>query len=134
MSVRVVTRLFKHATNLVRIQCKRNLGTTNITEKINAAQQVTQQPARAFSNQVVPRNFGLRNVGIQLGIQARKILIDNVLSRVTNSLASELRKKAAKRYCNLFYYLFIICQPKFNLEYDLLRSKSTLSVFFIQNV
>lgn len=97
MSVRVLTRLFKHATTLVRIQCKRNLGTATITEKINAAQQVTSQPTRAFNNQVVPRSFGLKNVGIQLGIQARKILIDNVLSRVTNSLAAELRKKAARR-------------------------------------
>lgn len=96
MSVRVVTRLFKHATTLVRLQCKRNLD-TNIAEKINAAQQVSAQPSRAFTNQVVARHSGLRNVGIQIGIQARKILIDNVLSRVTNSLAAELRKKAARR-------------------------------------
>lgn len=107
MSVRILTRLFKHATTLVRIQCKRNLGTANIAENINAAQQVTPQPSRAFSNQVVSRHFGLRNVGIQLGIQARKILIDNVLSRVTNSLAAELRKKAARRYQQYFYLSMI---------------------------
>lgn len=123
MSARLITRLFKNATILVRIQCKRNLGTANITEKINAAQQVSTQANRAFSNQIVPRTFGLRNVGIQLGIQARKILIDNVLSRVTNSLAAELRKKAARRYyisvgytfdniqsplsCNLNLFLFL---------------------------
>lgn len=95
--MRVLTRLFKHATTLVRIQCKRNFDTAIITEKINAAQHVTTQPSRAFNNQIVPRSSGLKNVGIQLGIQARKILIDNVLSRVTNSLAGELRKKAARR-------------------------------------
>ncbi|KAJ8948925.1 hypothetical protein NQ314_008327 [Rhamnusium bicolor] len=99
MSVRALgTRLFKHGTAFIRHICKRDLNTTTIAEKINAGQQVTStQPSKVFNQQVVPRNFGLRNVGVKIGLQARRILIDNVLNRVTNSLAGELRKKAARR-------------------------------------
>ncbi|KAJ8938203.1 hypothetical protein NQ318_011699 [Aromia moschata] len=99
MSVRAIgTRLFKHGTALVRSAWKRDLNSTNIADKINAAQQATpSRPTRIFNNQAVSKHFGLRSVGVQIGLQARRILIDNVLNRVTNSLAGELRKKAARR-------------------------------------
>lgn len=99
MSVRALgTRLFKHGTSFVRHLCKRELNTT-IADKINAAQQLPTAAAAPARNsaQIVPRNFVLRNVGAQLGLQARRILIDNVLNRVTNSLAADLRKRAARR-------------------------------------
>ncbi|KAJ8918338.1 hypothetical protein NQ315_008031 [Exocentrus adspersus] len=99
MSIRALgTRLFKHGTIFIRHIRKRDLNTSIITDKINAVQQATSsQPAKAFNNHVTPRSFGLRTVGIQIGLQARKILIDNVLNRVTNSLAADLRKRAARR-------------------------------------
>lgn len=99
MSVRALgTRLFKHGTAFIRHIRKRDLNSATITDKINAAQQATlSQSNKIHSNQVVPRYLALRNVGVQLGLQARKILIDNVLNRVTNSLAGELRRKAARR-------------------------------------
>lgn len=97
MSIRALgTRLFKHGTNVIRHIRKRNLNTTIIADKINAAQQATSQP-KALNNHLAPRGFGLRTVGVQIGLQARKILIDNVLNRVTNSLAADLRKRAARR-------------------------------------
>lgn len=97
MSVRYIgTRLFKHGTAVIRHFTQRNVHNINIAEKINAA-PVPTQPTRAFNNQIIPRSFALRNVGVQIGLQARRILIDNVLNRVTNSLAADLRKRAARR-------------------------------------
>ncbi|XP_018567039.1 serine/threonine-protein kinase PINK1, mitochondrial [Anoplophora glabripennis] len=97
MSIRALgTRLFKHGTSVIRHIRKRNLNTTIIADKINVAQQVAPQP-QALKNNLAPRGFGLRTVGVQIGLQARKILIDNVLNRVTNSLAADLRKRAARR-------------------------------------
>ncbi|RZC35857.1 serine/threonine-protein kinase PINK1, mitochondrial [Asbolus verrucosus] len=97
MSVRAVgIRLFKHGRSLVQQICKRDLNTT-IGDKINAVSQATAAPPPLPKTQAVPRNFALRNVGVQLGLQARRILIDNVLNRVTNSLSAELRKKATRR-------------------------------------
>ncbi|XP_056648015.1 serine/threonine-protein kinase Pink1, mitochondrial [Diorhabda sublineata] len=99
MSLRALgTRLIKHGTVLIRNTGKtREFNTkTIIAEKINATVSSTST-SNFTSNQVIPRRFGLRNVGIQIGLQARRILIDNVLNRVTNSLAADLRKKAARR-------------------------------------
>jgi PTEN induced putative kinase 1 len=97
MSVRAVgVRLFKHGRSFVQHLCKRDLNTT-IGDKINAVSQATAAPPSLPSAQAIPKNFALRNVGVQLGLQARRILIDNVLNRVTNSLSAELRKKATRR-------------------------------------
>lgn len=113
MSVRALgTRLFKHASELVKQTArKRYYNTANISEQINAAQQAAAPLVRSSNAQVVPRTFALRNVGIQIGLHARRILIDNVLNRVTNSLASELRKKAAKRLIllNVIRLIFTLC-------------------------
>lgn len=104
MSVRAIGgRLLRHGTAYVRILCRRYNNTTTIGDKINAFGKAPLPSAATGSNantssQVVTRNFALRNVGLQVGLHARKILIDNVLKRVTNTLAGELRKKAAKRY------------------------------------
>jgi PTEN induced putative kinase 1 len=99
MSLRALgTRLIKHGTVLIRNTGKnREFNTkTIIAEKINAA--VSSTPTSNFtSNRLTPRYFALRNVGVQIGLQARRILIDNVLNRVTNSLAADLRKRAARR-------------------------------------
>ena len=97
MSVRAVgTRLFKHGRSLIQQFCKRDLNTT-IGDKINAVSQAAAAPP-VPKTQAVPKNFALRNVGVQLGLQARRILVDNVLNRVTNSLSAELRKKATRRW------------------------------------
>lgn len=100
MSIRTVgSRLFKHGQTFVRNICRRNYNynTTNIAEKINVIQEVTSAPGPVSNTALVSRNFALRNVGLQFSIHARRIFIDNVLNRVTNSLASELRRKAARR-------------------------------------
>lgn len=89
MSIRAFgSRLFRHGQTYVRQLCKRDYTFSNIGEKINAA------PNTAVTR---PQRFALRNVGVQLTLHARRILIDNVLNRVTNSLAAELRKKTARR-------------------------------------
>ncbi|CAH0557225.1 unnamed protein product [Brassicogethes aeneus] len=98
MSVRALgTRLFKHGAAYVRHICRRDLNTAKIADKINAVSQAPSASAQVSNALVVPRKFALRNVGVQIGLQARRILIDNVLNRVTNSLAQELKKKAARR-------------------------------------
>lgn len=103
MSVRALgTRLFKHGRQFVGHLCRREYNSTNIAEKINVAQRASAPTGPVSNNQIVPRTFALRNVGIQVGQHARRILIDNVLNRVTNSLAAELRKRAAKRYLSSF--------------------------------
>jgi len=97
MSIR---HLFRHGRVLIQHFCKRELNTSNIGEKVNVLQQAAAPAPSQVSNavQAVPRqSHALRNVGVQLGLQARRILIDNVLNRVTNSLVSELRKKATRR-------------------------------------
>uniref|UniRef100_A0A6P7GSH9 non-specific serine/threonine protein kinase n=1 Tax=Diabrotica virgifera virgifera TaxID=50390 RepID=A0A6P7GSH9_DIAVI len=98
MSLRALgSRLFKHGSVLIRnTRNKREFNTKTIADKINAAASHTP-PSNFTSSQVVPRSFALRNVGVQIGLQARRILIDNVLNRVTNSLAADLRKRAARR-------------------------------------
>ncbi|KAL3280758.1 hypothetical protein HHI36_003993 [Cryptolaemus montrouzieri] len=98
MSIRILTRLFKHGTSLFRNIARKDLHTINIADKINAASNVpaASHQISQVSNRLIPQNF-VRNVGVQIGLQARRILIDNVLNRVTNSLAADLRKRAAKR-------------------------------------
>ncbi|XP_017785420.1 PREDICTED: serine/threonine-protein kinase PINK1, mitochondrial [Nicrophorus vespilloides] len=99
MSIRAFgTRLFRHGQTYVKLLCKRDINTKcNIAEKINVVQQSAPLQGASNSRQVIPRAFALRNVGLQVGLHARRILIDNVLNRVTNTLAAELRKKAARR-------------------------------------
>lgn len=98
MSLRAIgSRLFNHGRFVVRQFVKRDYN-VNISEKINAGHQaVVPAPQAPSTAQLVPRNFALRTVGIQVGLHARRIFIDNVLNRVTNTLAAELRKKAARR-------------------------------------
>ncbi|XP_044751034.1 serine/threonine-protein kinase Pink1, mitochondrial [Coccinella septempunctata] len=98
MSIRVLGRLFKNGTSLLRNICSRDIS-FNIAEKINAVSNVpvASEQVSQLQNRLIPRNSVFRNVGVQIGLQARRILIDNVLNRVTNSLAADLRKKAAKR-------------------------------------
>lgn len=93
MSLRAIaSRLFRHGQCYFRHAGvpKRDIHTSNIGERVNAARQVQQA-------QLVPRSFALRSVGLQVGLHARRILVDNVLNRVTSSLAAKLRKEAAKR-------------------------------------
>lgn len=99
MSLRALgSRLLKHGTALIRNTCnQRKLNTTTIGDKINAIQSAAPPSQVTNTRLATPRHFALRNVGVQIGVQARRILIDNVLNRVTNSLAAELRKKAARR-------------------------------------
>lgn len=99
MSVRAVgIRLLKHGKSFVQHICKRDLNTT-INEKINVVSKAPRSAlsAEASELQVVPsKSFSLRNVGAQLGLQARRVLIDNVLNRVTSNLAGNLRRKATR--------------------------------------
>lgn len=39
----------------------------------------------------------VRNVGFQVRAHTRRLFVDNVLRRVTNSLSTDLRRRAAKR-------------------------------------
>jgi PTEN induced putative kinase 1 len=39
----------------------------------------------------------VRNVGFQVHAHARRLFVDNVLRRVTNSLSADLRRRATKR-------------------------------------
>lgn len=92
MSLRAFGRgLFRHGTALVRSVYKRDYNSIKIAEKPIKVRDTTS------STSEVSRNYALRNVGLQVGIHARKLFVDSVLNRVTNSLAAELRKKAARR-------------------------------------
>lgn len=94
MSLRAIgSRLFKHGTALVRSAYKRDYNSVKIAEKVALAKDTGVRP-----QQVVARGFGLRNVGVQVGLHARRLFVDSVLNRVTNSLSAELRKKAARRF------------------------------------
>lgn len=94
MSLRAIgSRLFKHGIALVRSAYKREYNSIKIAEKVAPPKDTGTRP-----QQSVARSFALRNVGIQVGLHARKLFVDSVLNRVTNSLAAELRKKAARRY------------------------------------
>ncbi|CAH1105419.1 unnamed protein product [Psylliodes chrysocephalus] len=97
MSLRALgSRLLKHGTAFIRhTRNQREFNSKTIADKINARASAT--PQNLSSNQIVPRTHALRNFGAQIGLQARRILIDNVLNRVTNSLAADLRKRAARR-------------------------------------
>nr|CAD7403010.1 unnamed protein product [Timema cristinae] len=44
-----------------------------------------------------PGVSAVRNVGFNLHYHARRLFVDNVLRRVTNSLSADLRRRAAKR-------------------------------------
>ncbi|KAJ8977930.1 hypothetical protein NQ317_002904 [Molorchus minor] len=103
MSVRALgTRLFKHGTALVRHICKKQLNTAKITDKINAAQSAPPQPNQLFNNQLVPRQFGLRTVGVQIGLQARRILIDNVLNHSNKQPCCRFKEESCKKGGPLF--------------------------------
>ncbi|CAG9855902.1 unnamed protein product [Phyllotreta striolata] len=99
MSLRALgSRLFKHGTALLRqARNQREFNTRTIADKINVSKASAAPPHNVPANQIVPRSHALRNFGVQIGVQARRILIQNVLNRVTNSLAADLRKKAARR-------------------------------------
>lgn len=94
MSLRAIGgRLFKHGTNIVRSLYKREFNTNTIAEKVKPVRET----AAPHPQQIAARNFALRNVGVQVGLHARRLFVDSVLNRVTNSLAAELRRKAARR-------------------------------------
>ncbi|GLV41630.1 PTEN-induced putative kinase 1 [Carabus blaptoides fortunei] len=85
-------RLFKHGTAIVRALYKREYNTSTIAEKARPLKEIGVAPP-----QITARHFGLRNVGLQVGLHARRLFVDSVLNRVTNTLAAELRRKAARR-------------------------------------
>lgn len=86
-------RLYRHGTALVRSAYRREYNSIKIATKVAPAKDAGVRPQQA-----VVRSFALRNVGAQVGLHARRLFVDSVLNRVTNSLAAELRKKAARRY------------------------------------
>lgn len=103
MSLRFLgSRLFRHGTALVRAAYKREYNSVKIAEK------VVPKDTGVRPQQAVVRSFALRNVGVQVGLHARKLFVDSVLNRVTNSLAAELRKKAARRCVLYIYKLYIM--------------------------
>lgn len=96
MSLRYFSvRLYKNGRFLLQAIYNRS-HTTNILENSNNFSLIpyTKGSRTTYS---APRTFGLRKVGYQVGLQARKLFIDNVLNRVTNCVASELRSKATRR-------------------------------------
>lgn len=62
------------------------------------------KPKASIGKEAFANYDGLRTVGCQIGLQARKLFVDNVLNRVTSSLTSDLRRRATKR-CSIYYYL-----------------------------
>lgn len=94
MSLRALGyRMYKHGTLAIRYFTARNYNSTTITEQ---AKSVKGTGAVANIKSQV-RYYGLRNVGVQVGQHARRIFVDNVLNRVTNSLSGELRKRASRK-------------------------------------
>ncbi|XP_034656324.1 uncharacterized protein LOC117893703 isoform X1 [Drosophila subobscura] len=121
MSVRLLTvRLIKHGRYILRSYCHREIH-ANILEpnplktrskrgfplpSSSAAANATRQVARSAPSpvSVLPRN-GVPSSGsgsglFRIGQQARKLFIDNILSRVTTNYSEELRKRATRK---LFY-------------------------------
>ncbi|XP_034656489.1 uncharacterized protein LOC117893703 isoform X3 [Drosophila subobscura] len=125
MSVRLLTvRLIKHGRYILRSYCHREIH-ANILEPnplktrskrgfplpsssaaANATRNAPQQVARSAPSpvSVLPRN-GVPSSGsgsglFRIGQQARKLFIDNILSRVTTNYSEELRKRATRK---LFY-------------------------------
>ncbi|XP_034656407.1 uncharacterized protein LOC117893703 isoform X2 [Drosophila subobscura] len=120
MSVRLLTvRLIKHGRYILRSYCHREIH-ANILEpnplktrskrgfplpSSSAAANATRVARSAPSPvSVLPRN-GVPSSGsgsglFRIGQQARKLFIDNILSRVTTNYSEELRKRATRK---LFY-------------------------------
>ncbi|BFG02135.1 uncharacterized protein DMAD_01725 [Drosophila madeirensis] len=123
MSVRLLTvRLIKHGRYILRSYCHREIH-ANILEPnplrtrskrgfplpsssaaANATRNAPQPQARSAPSpvSVLPRN-GVPSSGsglFRIGQQARKLFIDNILSRVTTNYSEELRKRATRK---LFY-------------------------------
>lgn len=93
MSLRAIgSRLFNHGSAIIRSVYKREYNIYTIAEKVKPVKQVAAVP-----QQISARNYALKNVGWQVGLHARRLFVDSVLNRVTNSLAAELRRKAARR-------------------------------------
>ncbi|XP_022219079.1 uncharacterized protein LOC111071853 [Drosophila obscura] len=121
MSVRLLTvRLIKHGRYILRSYCHRDIH-ANILEPnplktrskrgfplpssaANVARNAPQQVARSAPPpaSVLPRN-GVPPGGsglFRIGQHARKLFIDNILSRVTTNYSEELRQRATRK---LFY-------------------------------
>lgn len=91
MPYRIIRQLFRNGRYIFQtIYNKQNVKILDIVPKPKDAYSAIEK--QSFTNYE-----GLRNVGCQIGLQARKLFVDNVLNRVTNSLASDLRRKATKR-------------------------------------
>ncbi|XP_025830930.1 serine/threonine-protein kinase PINK1, mitochondrial [Agrilus planipennis] len=100
MSVRLFTsRIINNGFMLLRHICKREIHPINITEKVNVVPKAGASRVHVATDKVnaFSRNSPLKNVGLQLTAHARRIFVDNVLNRVTNSSASELRRRATRR-------------------------------------
>lgn len=97
MSLRAVgTGLLRHGFALLRSCCRREYNNcVKIAEKPLPLRETPREVA--VPHQLTARNFALRNVGLQVGLHARRLFVDSVLNRVTNSLAAQLRRKAARR-------------------------------------
>ncbi|XP_044727845.1 serine/threonine-protein kinase Pink1, mitochondrial [Chrysoperla carnea] len=109
MSLRaIVSRIYKHGTLAIRhFTTTRNYNTaTTISDKIvkkssalqtSATTKIGDSQTTSIVTKSLPKQYGLRNVGLQVGQHARRLFVDNVLNRVTNSLSSELKKRARRR-------------------------------------
>ncbi|EDV34640.1 uncharacterized protein Dana_GF21424, isoform B [Drosophila ananassae] len=125
MSVRLLTvRLIKHGRYILRSYCKREIH-SNILEQnqlktrskrgfplpstaANVTRAAPQQPAAAVAKSapsssapILSRSaaqLGSNNSGIfRVGQHARKLFIDNILSRVTTTYSEDLRQRATRK-------------------------------------
>ncbi|XP_060535534.1 serine/threonine-protein kinase Pink1, mitochondrial [Cylas formicarius] len=96
MSARYIgNKLFKHGTALLRQICKREAHSTTIANKVGASSQASSPPTQ-LQKQIVSKNYVLRNVGIQITQQARKLLVENA-QKITNTFAADVRRRATQR-------------------------------------
>jgi PTEN induced putative kinase 1 len=94
MSLRAaVHRLFQNGRILLRTYKYRN-NPKDVVEGVKL--NILPRGAEAESSTSAVQSV-VRKVGFQVHVQARRLFVDNVLRRVTNSLSTDLRRRAAKR-------------------------------------
>lgn len=98
MSIRAVAGRLVHNGRVFLRSFRPNQNTKDVVDGANF--KILPKGAELIESSprvVVGRASVVRNVGYQVHQHARRLFVDNVLKRVTNSLSADLRRKAAKR-------------------------------------
>ncbi|CAO1377164.1 unnamed protein product [Diamesa hyperborea] len=94
MSIRLfASRAIRHGRFLVQNYCKRDIN-TNILENKVGNKQLTAKSLQQLAHEVAFKNNNL----LRFGSHARRLFVDNILSRVTNPVSSVLRGEASKKF------------------------------------